>query len=70
MPFTDGKQIKIKTPLHLAVIKNNYDIIKLLLNNEKCNISIVDESGKTPLDYAESDEIKKLFKLKRIQTSI
>ena len=51
------------TPLHLAVINNDIDMVNLLIaaNADK---NIRDDFGKTAFDYAKSQEIKELLRRK------
>ena len=44
-----------QTPLHIAVLKENLDIIKVLLE-EGADINQVDEKNLTPLDYARDEK--------------
>ena len=48
--------------MHLAVKKNNLEVIQLLLKNEEININIKDKQGKKPIDYTKNNKIKKLLK--------
>jgi hypothetical protein len=41
-----------KSPLHIAVIKKNLELTKLIVENDG-NIYSLDEDNKTPIDYAE-----------------
>ena len=50
-----------QTPLHLAVIKGNLDIIKLLINHG-ADLMLVDEKNLTPLDYAIDEKNEKITK--------
>ena len=50
-----------KTPLHLAVKNEYFDIIILLLKNNGINIDIEDDKGKKPIDYATNNEIRRLL---------
>lgn len=50
-----------RTPLHLAVLMKNIEIIKLLLNHDGIDINAVNKDGKKPIDYTDDDEIKKLI---------
>ena len=52
-----------KTPLIMAVIKGNKDIVRALVNIG-ADLNIKDNDNKTALDYAESnnfEEIKKIL---------
>lgn len=40
------------TPLHLAIIKNNMDMIKVLLENDSINVNLKNHQGNTPLHLA------------------
>lgn len=61
-PFPPIKEEKgEKTPLHLAVINGNLEVIKVLLNYKNININLRDDKGKKPIDYTDNDEIKQLF---------
>ena len=51
-----------KTPLHLAVERQNIEIVRLLLKNKNININIKDEQGRKPIDYTTHNEIKQLLK--------
>ena len=51
-----------KTPLHFAVEKGYFEIIKLLLTNKKIDIQIEDDQGRKPIDYATNNEIQKLLR--------
>jgi hypothetical protein len=50
-----------RTCLHLAVIANNLDMVKLLLGHPTIEPNIKDEIGKTALCYAQSREMLCLF---------
>lgn len=52
-----------KTALHIAVEKDNPDVIQFLLNNNAD--SIEDNSHKLPRDYTAKEDILKLFQLKK-----
>lgn len=47
--------------LHIAVKNKNIEIIQLLLNHQGIDLDAVDKYGKKPIDYADDEEIKKLF---------
>jgi ankyrin repeat protein len=49
------------TPLHIAAQKNNIVGAKMLIEAGS-KIMPRDDKGKTPLDYAESVEMRKLLK--------
>jgi len=52
-----------KTPLHIAVMHNNFDIVKQLLD-AGANIKIEDKQGQTALSYVSGDaDIFQLFAL-------
>ncbi len=48
-----------KTPLHIAVINNDYNIINLLLANN-ANINIKDNNDKRAFEYTKNKDIIKL----------
>ena len=50
-----------KSPLHLAVEKQNLEIVKLLLKNKGINIHTKDNQGKEPIDYTKNKEIRQLL---------
>ena len=58
---SDNKPIEQKAALHLAVEKENIEIIKLLLENKYIDINIKDGKGKKPIDYSENHDIKQLL---------
>ena len=49
-----------QTPLHIAVLKENLDIIKILLE-EGADINQVDEKNLTPLDYARDEKNERII---------
>lgn len=65
------------SPLHIAVKSNNCKIVELLLKHKGVDVNVLDHIshqnlmkfhnkysfGKKPVDYAENDEMKKLFSL-------
>ena len=59
---TLGKKFEGKgnTPLHLAVIKNNPDIVKMLLEND-ADINAQNPAGNTPLQLAKNPNIYNLL---------
>ncbi len=56
-----NKKHKIRTVLHLAVKKENIDIIKDLLDREDINRDILDEKKKKAIDYVQNDQIIQLL---------
>lgn len=52
----DAKNSSWEVPIHLAAKKGNMDILKLLIN-QKCDLSIADKNGNTPLFYADIPSI-------------
>ena len=52
---------KINPPLSLAVKKSNKEIIKLLLQNKEIDLNKIDDQNKKAIDYADDEEIKKIF---------
>ncbi len=50
----DGKNSDGRTVLHEAVIKNNFENVKFLIENG-VNVNIEDESGHTPIFYTKRD---------------
>ena len=49
------------TSLHKAVQKNYLEIVEILLANKNIDINIKDDKRKTPIYYANNEQIKKLF---------
>ena len=56
------------TPLHLAIQKGDYDIIKLLLDNG-ANIKIKNKKGITPFDLADK-EMRMVFNLEDMYNNL
>lgn len=54
----DERDFKGMTPLHLACSAGNLDIVNILLS-KKADPTLRTDSGKTPADLTESDEIKR-----------
>ena len=50
------------TPLHLAAISNNEDIVKLLIN-KGANPNVADMNGKTPIHFTEINGQKDVVKM-------
>ncbi|KAB7502063.1 Rabankyrin-5 [Armadillidium nasatum] len=50
--IASAQDINLKTPLHLAVEKNNMPLVRVLLNTPDIEINIKDEKGLPPLWYA------------------
>ena len=50
-----------KTSLHLAVEKDDIEIVKLLLQHKDIDINVEDNKGNKPINYAKSDSIKQLL---------
>ena len=55
------KQIQIRTALHEAVENEQTEIIKLLLQQKKIYLNVLDENQKKPIDYTNDEDIKELF---------
>uniref|UniRef100_A0A1A9VK18 ANK_REP_REGION domain-containing protein n=1 Tax=Glossina austeni TaxID=7395 RepID=A0A1A9VK18_GLOAU len=51
-----------KTPLHLAVLLNKTEMVKILIDYSK-NVNIVDEDGKTPLHLAAANDHKEVVEV-------
>ena len=49
-----------QTPLHLAVINGNIDIVELLVENG-ADVELVDEKNQNALDYAIDEKNEKIF---------
>ena len=47
-----------QTPLHLAMILNNHDIIETLLEKDCKCLELKDRMNKTPLFYADCEQVK------------
>lgn len=58
--LVNEKDVKGRTSLHVAAIKDNLLAAKLLIKN-KANINMRDRAKKTPIDYAKSDKMKALL---------
>lgn len=52
---------KEETPLHLAVVKGNIDIIELLLSHKNIDVNITDKQGRKPIELTHKEEIISLF---------
>lgn len=52
-----------RTPLHLACLCDNVDVLELLLNCATCDLDAKDRNGNTPLHYAVKTADPKLVKL-------
>ena len=50
-----------KAVLHLAVEKENKEIIRLLLKRNDIDTNIEDSQGRKPIDYSSNDEIRLLL---------
>jgi ankyrin repeat protein len=48
------------TALHIAVLQDDLEIVQLLIA-EGASVNVTDRDGRTPLDYAESEEIRELL---------
>ena len=59
--FINTEEIQ-STALHIAVKNNCIEIVKFLLNYHGIDLTIKNESGKTPYDIAKNDEIRELLK--------
>ena len=57
---SESKKIN-RTPLHLAVKNESFDIIKILLSQKDIDLNIKDEEGLKPIELAKSKQIKCLF---------
>lgn len=56
----NGKNSEGKTALHQAVIKNNFDAVKCLVENG-ANVNLQDNNNHTPIFYAQKDSAIYLF---------
>jgi ankyrin repeat protein len=56
------------TALHVAVEKGGKEVVKLLLAKD-AEVNLEDRKGKTPLDYAETEEMKELLRRYGAETS-
>ncbi|XP_052809412.1 ankyrin-3-like [Mya arenaria] len=59
----DDEDENKRTPLHIAAIKGNVDVAKLLLNSQKIDVDCKDEDGNTPLMLASKYGNKELIDL-------
>ena len=65
--YQRGEDFNIKdydnrTPLHISVSENRYDIVKYLINIINVDVNIKDRWGNTPMDEVkDSEELKALF---------
>ncbi len=50
--ISDPDLVKMTTALHVACLKNNIEIVKYLLDQDKLNVNYLDRTGSTPLMYA------------------
>lgn len=50
-----------ETVLHLAVRNDDKEVVQLLAQCENINFDIKDKQGKTPIEYAKSEEIKQML---------
>lgn len=50
-----------ETTLHVAVIKENTEIINLLVSNAYIDFEVTDKKGKRPIDITNNDTIKSLL---------
>jgi Ankyrin repeats (3 copies)/MYND finger len=57
-PDDRGRALTLKkwTPLHECVIRQNADMMAILLEQEECNVHITDGDGETPLFVASSGD--------------
>lgn len=49
------------TPLHIAVINDNPELVKVICTYEKCQINVWNANGDTPLDVAKTIDMKNLL---------
>ena len=49
------------TPTHLACLHDHYDVV-LYFISQRADLNLLDESGKTPLDYCRSPEVQELVR--------
>lgn len=49
-----------RTALHYAVIKNNLEVVRCLVEAQAC-VNVIDRTNKTPLNYAISQEVYKVL---------
>lgn len=52
--------------MHEAVEDENVEVVKLLMSRADINVNAKDENGKTPLDLAKNEEIKKILQAKNV----
>ena len=58
----NNRNVLGETVLHLAVLKNNSDIVKKLLSRKDINLHIVDRHGRTARSYASAGgKLEKIF---------
>jgi hypothetical protein len=51
------------TPLHVAVLRKSFDVVRELLKSKSIRVNATDDQGHTPMDWAhEGTEIEKLLK--------
>lgn len=50
-----------KIALHFAVANEDYEIIKLLLENQSIDVNIKDSQGNTPIELTKSERIKEMI---------
>ncbi|KAK8892426.1 hypothetical protein M9Y10_029653 [Tritrichomonas musculus] len=56
-----GEYVRFYTPLHVAILEKNIEIIKILINNEKIDKNAKDEHGKSPFELTNDEKILKLI---------
>lgn len=69
LKLNEQESVNLYSPLHLAVLCNKQEIVKILLDNPQVDVNIKDIKKNTPLhyafpnrnDYQENFEILKLF---------